>query len=130
MELNERAINIWICNLLILKDKLMLKILPFDIDTSSHFYDSFGNMETEVSARWIVEYCQQSNTWARFSHADILRFYNSGITKHVHRFNFNNLDDPKYLVERDGYYTVTDKFITTCYGCRPAQVGEINGVKQ
>ncbi|MCL5411071.1 MAG: hypothetical protein M1324_04525 [Patescibacteria group bacterium] len=58
----------------------------------SHFFDAFGNTETEVSARWLVRFAQQRGSgWEPFALNEIEAFYNRGGHK---GFSFNHLINP------------------------------------
>lgn len=75
------------------------QIDPSDINTSRHFFGAFGNHETEVSANWIVRFCQQrDNTWSPFTYAEIEKFYK------FTGFTFNRLIKPESIVK----YAVRD----------------------
>lgn len=82
---------------------------PDEIDLSQHFYDTFGNMEREISARWIVRFCLgRGEGWKPFTRDDIEKFYNVGGYKD---FWFNGLIQQGFLIEKDGEIVITDKFV-------------------
>jgi len=87
-------------------------VLPDDIDTSPglHYWDTFDSSEREVSARWIVRFCQQRGKgWAPFTQGDIEKFYNEGGYKH---FLFNGLVDPKYGIKMvNDEYHIGNEFV-------------------
>lgn len=87
-----------------------MNIRPSDIDTSKHFFNAFGKTETEISAMWIVQFCQNRGAgWEPFSRAEIESFY---AQKHKDGFTFNGLI-PKYIIEdarRQEYY-ITSTFV-------------------
>ena len=104
-------------------------IQPDQIDTpqGGHFWDAFGNSETEVSARYVVRLCQEKGGWYPFTREEIEEFYN----KSGHQnFWFNWLVHPGtaysitggsyqvgggWILEKDDQYFVTDDFIQRCY---------------
>lgn len=91
--------------------KLSDVINPSDINTSPglHWSDTFDQAEREVSARWIVRFCQQRDNWEPFAKADIEAFYNEGGYKD---FWFNGLVVPEYgISEHDGTYHIESEFI-------------------
>jgi hypothetical protein len=95
-------------------------VQPNHICTGDHFWEAFGNLETETSARHIVRLCQARGGWLAFTKEEIDTF--SG-----HNFWFNRLhvpgrDKDEYNVVRlvDGKYYVTHEFITTCFKSSPA----------
>lgn len=116
-------------------------IKPSDIDTSEHFWDAFGQMETETSARWVERYCQQNgDSWAPFSREDLDAFYRNARDKHQGRFrvrndhfSFNGLIASPAICDRtggvirgvwivttpDGLLQVTDDFVQRCYRSSP-----------
>ncbi|OGC45263.1 hypothetical protein A2V49_01535 [candidate division WWE3 bacterium RBG_19FT_COMBO_34_6] len=96
---------------------------PEQIDTTKHFYDAFGNCETEISARWIVRLCQKRNIgWEPFTYNDIDGFYRS---KGFYGFTFNNLITGRYIEEKNGLYHITLDFVVRCYKSSPKEK-EIN----
>jgi len=99
-------------------------IEPVDIDASKHLWDAFGNMETEISAGWIVRFCQQQNSWEPFSVEDLERFYHEKLGK-VESFHFNRLvtgggSAPATVEIKDGMVHVLPGFIYRCYESSPA----------
>lgn len=100
----------------------MEKILPGDIDTGKHFFDAFGHLETEVSARWVVRFCQnRGQEWEPFTEEELERFYNEG---GYSDFWFNGLltNDQEFMRhDREaGTYEVTPEFVRRCYVAAPA----------
>lgn len=112
---------------------------PAEIDTSQHFWDSFGQVEREISARWIVRLCQLHGSWRPFTFGELQEFYASRLRSKSHDrgFTFNGLDasgyytfrrgdrifvsTPQYIeVDKDGRYRVTEAFIRACYESSPA----------
>lgn len=110
-------------------------IQPKDINTppGGHFWDAFGENETEVSARYIVRLCQRKGGWHPFTKEEIEKLYNEAGYKN---FEFNRLIEPGmafyiqkgrvpegggWIIEREKYFYVTDDFILRCYKAAPAQ---------
>ena len=89
-------------------------VQPNQIDTWHHFLDAFGKYKVEVSARYIVRFCQQRGRgWEPFSYEDITDFYRQvgpGDDSWL-----NRLTTRGYVVEKGGFYHVTDEFIARCY---------------
>lgn len=113
---------------LIMPENGVLSIAPADINCNGHFWDAFGNSETEISAKYVVRLCQQKGGWTPFSDEEIEEFYfeKSG----HHGYSFNRLVEPGWaygLGERklvgggwvlrgaDGLYRVTVEFVLRCY---------------
>jgi hypothetical protein len=96
--------------------KILEAIKPSDIDTSKHFFDAFGKLETETSARLIVLYLQETgNHWVAFSKYELDLRYNED-------FYLNGLDSRGFLKERqDGIYEVTDDFVYRCWKASPKE---------
>lgn len=84
------------------------------IDIRKHFFDAFGNVETEVSARYIVEFCQlRGQGWIPFTYEQIDEFYQS--KGHHDGFWFNRLLKQGHVVETDGQYQIWQSFIDRCF---------------
>lgn len=65
---------------------------PEDLQTTEHYWDTFGNSETEVSARWIVRFCQaRGKGWEPFTYDEINDFYQRERKNTNDRFTFNQL---------------------------------------
>jgi hypothetical protein len=98
------------------------KRVPGDIDTGQHFFNAFGNLETEISARWIVQFCQErGQEWGPFTEEELELYYN----QHGYEgFWFNGLltDDQRYIrVDKEARtYEVTPEFIRRCYKAAPS----------
>ena len=70
-----------------------MNILPRDIDASQHLWNAFNHRETEISAGWIVRYCQErGNNWDPISLDDLQWFYEDALGKSG-PFHFNRLMD-------------------------------------
>lgn len=103
------------------------KIEPSDIDCSRHFFDAFGNSETEVSARWVVRFCQdRGDGWADFTYADIEEYYQSKGMKDGFWFNklfaMDCLHDKTFKPENNwdrheesDIITIDFRFVARCY---------------
>ena len=86
---------------------------------SQHLFDAFGNNETEVSAGYIVRFCQRQDGWTPFTEEEIEAFYNEA----GHQgFWFNCLTVENEWIVRgdDRRYRVTHDFIARCFRSRPA----------
>lgn len=100
-------------------------IKPSDIDTSRHFWSAFGNCETEISARWIVRFCQDRNSWEPFTYDELNSF--CAANGHKGNFWFNHLikhdfvqrSMPDGIPQKDDLYYVTHRFICRCYEASP-----------
>lgn len=97
----------------------MSKIQPSDIDTTKHFWDAFGNMETEISARWIVRFCQsRGRGWKQFSRDEIERFYNGyGFTD----FRFNKLGPENGIRFEGDTVHIEHEFVARCWKASSVQ---------
>ncbi len=119
-------------------------IQPKDIDGTKHFGRAFDNMETEISARWIIRFLQwRGEGWKPFTHQEIEAFYNR---KQQNGFTFNRLIKPEtvpislvrglsecvarppekkqvgggwIVVSTENNYFVTEDFIQHCYKSSP-----------
>lgn len=100
-------------------------ITPDDIDTSRQFWDSFGSLDAEQSANWIVTFCQERGTWDPFSIEELEAFY---CRQGFKNFKFNGLDNGRHIKIEDGICTVTHLFVATCYAAAatatPSQPGD------
>lgn len=96
-------------------------ISPAQINTEQHFWGAFGNMETEISASWIVFFCQERGQgWVPFTQAEIEQFYH--LKGRPEDFPFNGLvrSDHRYLIYDGNTYTITSDFVSACYSASPA----------
>jgi len=108
-------------------------IQPDDIDTSKHFFDAFGHMETEISAHYIVGLCQQKGSWGPFTKEEIENFYRS--KGHQEGFSFNALIESKterlfdgrthtiggeWIIHEGEEYIITPEFIRQVFKSSPA----------
>lgn len=95
-------------------------IRPKMIDATRHFYDAFGNTETEVSAGWIVRFCQRVNSWEPFKLSALEAFY---ARKWKDGFTFNRLtggyDDYVTVDRENDLVTLSHEFVVKCYQSSP-----------
>lgn len=95
-------------------------ITPAHIDTDRHFWDGFGNRETEISANWIVRFCQQlGQGWAPISLHDLQAYYNQEREGRPERFSFNRLASEGYVLVEGDKVVLTARFVATCYMVSP-----------
>ena len=98
---------------------------PFQIEPSDIAFDeplmgAFDQMEAEVSAGWIVRFCQHRGGWVAFSHEEIEAFYQE--TFPDESFRFSRLLGPRkiWVVEGgDEKLRVTVDFIARCFAAAP-----------
>ena len=90
-------------------------IQPDDINLYKGLVNIFNHYETEASALWIISFFQTKNrNWSiGFTFDEINDFYHEKSIS-LATFSFNRLINV-YIVERDGRFFVTDKFIAKCY---------------
>lgn len=98
------------------------QIQPEDIDTSKHFFEAFDKREREISARWIVCFCQdRGEGWESFTYQDIDGFYRSKGVRDG--FWMNQLDRygivPDDSDAKNPKYAISDEFISRCYIASP-----------
>ncbi len=96
---------------------------PKDIPTDKHFYGTFGNYETEASARLIIKFCQKRNSWKLFTQHKINKFVGRD-------FKFDNLLNYLWITSKligqsksKEYFYITEGFIDHCYNEVPAARG-------
>lgn len=93
------------------------KIKPEDINTTRHFFNGFGHRETEISANWIVRFCQKRGEgWKPFMLSELEKFYTPG-----DGFWFNRLTTEKWVSVKDGVVTLTVRFVERCHKASPVQ---------
>ena len=113
------------------------QITPDDINAKSHFWDAFGHNETEISANWIVRFCQERGKgWDSFTKQDIDSFYQrswpgksfgfnrllGGPYQHQTAQSFSHGETryaEAYIVEGNSVYTITEKFVSACHRSSP-----------
>lgn len=95
------------------------------IDTG-FWWGAFGNIETEISAQWIIRFLQQRGEgWKPFRHSDLEAFYtpqdgflyNNLITEGFVQPERNAEGTP--LVSPQCLMSVTHKFIVRCFLVAP-----------
>jgi hypothetical protein len=102
-------------------DPVTYPLSPDHINIGQHFFDGFNNREREISARWIVEFCQKRGLgWQSFTADDINAFYHDKGRPETETFSFNGLPSDGYLVLKDGRYHFTHEFISSCFRAAPA----------
>jgi hypothetical protein len=110
-------------------------IKPHDINAEEFLSEAFGNMESEISAGYIVRLMQGKGDWKPFTYVELNEFYKRTCnTKgYVGRYSFNHLIDDFWVVSVNGNYFdrldvivkdgdnyfVTDQFILRCYMSQP-----------
>jgi hypothetical protein len=99
-------------------DPVTYPIAPRRIDTSGHFWNAFGNHKTEISANWIVWFCQERSGWHPFTLAELEEFYHAN--GFAGGFEFNGLDTDGFVALRDGKYELTHEFVASCFKSSPA----------
>jgi hypothetical protein len=108
-------------------------ITPEDIDISRHLFDAFGNMETEISAHYIISLCQQKGGWESFTQQEIENYYRS--KGHEDGFTFNALIEPMtqrlfgglshtvgggFIIKEGDIFKITPQFIERAYKSSPS----------
>lgn len=103
-------------------------IRPSAIKIQGHLWDAFDHSETEISASYVVRFCQEQGSWAPFTLEALTSFY-EGLRKKKESFHWNRLIEPGYsfsamrgrylagggwVVEREGKFHVTADFIERC----------------
>ena len=98
-------------------------IHPDDINTKRAFMDTvWQNMETEISAIWLVKFAQRRGHWDSFTMVELLSFYHEKRPENE-EFRFNKLkpyNGPDYIVEEAGRLFFTTEFVAVCYAVSPA----------
>src|SRR3989344_8321313 len=73
--------------------------------------------ETEISARWIVRFCQKQKSWKSLTKAGIEKFYRQN--SEYQNFSFNQLvsrnNNHAAIRLIDGRYFITHEFIASCF---------------
>ncbi len=94
-------------------------VQPRHISCLHHFFDAFGNVETDISARHIVGLCKKRGGWFPFTKEEI-----EGYSRQSDCFNLltshNPNDKNSYIIlGHDGRYRVTHEFIAVCFKSSP-----------
>lgn len=107
-------------------------IKPSQIKTDHLFWSAYGGMETEASARVIIQLCQKLGHWGPFTPEQLSEFLQ--LEGHRSPFCFYELIDPDVYYEGNelrlaggwqiirstrGQYYVTEDFIVRCYNADP-----------
>lgn len=96
------------------------RIRPDDIKADRHMFDAFGHNETEVSAGWIVRFCQhRGQGWAPIPLSELEAFYHTRLGR-VERFHFNRLTAHGYVTVEGDVVHLTTRFVAQCYAASPA----------
>jgi hypothetical protein len=99
-------------------------IRPRDIESDLVLANTFGKRESEVTAYWVVRYCQSRRSWTPFNFDKLVRF----CTAHDQRFTriyeyllegVSELVVGGFLCLEQKVVTVTTGFIARCYGAAP-----------
>ena len=78
---------------------------PADIELpNNHLYGTYRNYESEVSAKWIIKFCQDAGDWVSFTQSEIDKFSKQ-------KFRFNNLIKEGYVEKKGNQYSVTLSFV-------------------
>lgn len=95
-------------------------ILPRDI-ADRHYFGAFGHCESEVSARWLVEWLKRHSpqAWVRVPVEALDREHQEQCDGQG--FRINRLEETGYVKLIDGYWHVTPQFIFRCYEAAPAR---------
>ena len=91
---------------------------PNDIDGSRHFFDAFGDSDTEDAAAYIVKFCQKRGMWVGFTLEEVREEF-------VPNIDFSGLISTHRLVERDGAFYITTSFAAACYESSPDGRGKL-----
>lgn len=95
-------------------------IKPEHINSRQHFWSAFGNNETEISARWIVHFCQQRNEgWQPIPEEKLVNFYRAERKQEQADFLFNRLPTEKWIKIENGVITLSKQFVARCYESSP-----------
>ena len=71
---------------------LLQRLKPDDFRVDRHYWDTFGNSETEISARWIIKFLQDRDKgWISFTFDEINAYYRGIMTGVIRDFTFNRL---------------------------------------
>lgn len=98
-------------------------VKPENVKTTEHFWDTFGHNETEISARWIVNFLKARNFcligdkgWDDFPFAKLESFYHYLLQQPGATFYFNKLHSntarDSYIHLDSGLVKITDKFVS------------------
>ncbi len=113
---------------------LIQRLTPDDFRTDGHYWDAFGNSETEVSARWVIRFLQdRGKGWISFTFDEINAYYLGKMVNQccTQDFTFNALIEGTHnhmtaqtfpigeqrpnqhsIAMEDDTFTVTDEFLS------------------
>lgn len=95
-------------------------IKPEHINTDRNFMGTiWQNMETEVSANWLVRFAQRRNSWTPFTIEELEAFYHEKRPVDE-KFWFNKLTNDGHISEVGDKMTFTIEFVSACYMVSPA----------
>lgn len=77
------------------------------------------NMETEISANWLVRFAQQRDSWTPFTIEELEEFYHKKWPNESFLFNKLPLDGHISDLD-DGKKAFTIEFVSACYMVSPA----------
>ncbi len=80
---------------------------PEEMVSDKHYFNVFGNNETEISAGYIVRYCQKVGNWDPFTYEEINELYSR-----ADGFTFNLLIEGGWIIKEDDLYYVTFGFLS------------------
>jgi hypothetical protein len=102
-------------------------IMPRDIPGYfDHLWEAFENSETEISAAYILRFCQTVGSWKSFTYNEINRYFQNCRGMKSGSFTFNRLVEPGWyyntpdeswlegggwIVHENDRYYITDDFI-------------------
>ncbi len=92
-------------------------IEPLDINTNNHFWDAFGNYEKEISANWIVKFCQHKGDFAPFTYERLNEWAKEN--GHEGNITLNGLDTLNGVEQEDKLIILMPRFIAACWGASP-----------
>lgn len=105
----------------IITDDAQCAIRPDQIDASRSFMETiWQNMETEISANWLVRFAQDRNSWKPFTVAELEEFYHKKWPDE--HFHFNKLRRTGHIADTiaEGTLAFTTEFVSACYLVSPA----------
>ena len=107
-----------------MNEKIIYPVQPKDINTDAHFFEAFDNMETEISARYIVKLMQDKGEWTSFTEQEIGEFYKK-ISGYTDGFTFNNLINGEWVLRNeDETLEITPDFVERVHKSSPAESTE------
>lgn len=104
----------------IITNKPDYPIKPEHINVTNNFRNTFADEQTEISAHYIVRFCQKLGGWTPFARKDIENFYIEATQHKNKNFSFNKLINCDYIIKEAGKLHVTHKFVALCFTASPA----------